>query len=261
MRNHPNYPYASVFSVAENILAAKTPNDLFSCFKKSVDMLLPLSLSEFGIGNVLPLGFVPLVRISCSLPLGADLFTAADGYLDNTHIDAWSRSEKPHLLRENKNGVKSGIKYASSRMIGIHGLRDVRGTTSSYFSFVGSEGEMSNLDTRIIELLVPHLHLTLTKLWNRGELKEFSTQLTARITRREQEVLQLMFGGKSNKEIAKILSISGLTVKNHVKSIFQKMSAKNRCDAISKGLKYGIIHMDSNPSFANNLTDKNNAAS
>jgi DNA-binding CsgD family transcriptional regulator len=51
------------------------------------------------------------------------------------------------------------------------------------------------------------------------------------LTRREQEVLRLIAGGFSNKEIADILSISPDTVKTHVKNIFFKLNVRDRTQA------------------------------
>ena len=51
------------------------------------------------------------------------------------------------------------------------------------------------------------------------------------LSTREQEVLQLIAAGLSNKEIALTLTLSSSTVKRHVESIFKKLHAKNRVEA------------------------------
>jgi DNA-binding NarL/FixJ family response regulator len=53
----------------------------------------------------------------------------------------------------------------------------------------------------------------------------------ARLTLREQEIVELIDAGLSNKEIAMRLSISLSTVKNHVHNILQKMDASRRGEA------------------------------
>jgi DNA-binding NarL/FixJ family response regulator len=53
------------------------------------------------------------------------------------------------------------------------------------------------------------------------------------LTMREKEVLELLASGKMNQEIAKDLSISINTVKNHVKSILSKLSLRSRNQAIA----------------------------
>jgi DNA-binding NarL/FixJ family response regulator len=54
------------------------------------------------------------------------------------------------------------------------------------------------------------------------------------LTSREREVFQFMQRGCSNKEIAKALSISGATVKNHVHHMFEKMQVKTRTQALAR---------------------------
>ncbi len=61
------------------------------------------------------------------------------------------------------------------------------------------------------------------------------------LSNRELQVLQLMTEGKSNKEIAQLLSITIHTVKAHVCNIIQKLSAKDRTEASVKAMKYGIL--------------------
>jgi DNA-binding NarL/FixJ family response regulator len=57
------------------------------------------------------------------------------------------------------------------------------------------------------------------------------------LTEREEEVLQLLADGLSNKHIAARLCISLSTVKNHVHNILEKLDVRNRAEAISYALK------------------------
>ena len=52
------------------------------------------------------------------------------------------------------------------------------------------------------------------------------------ISKREQEVAELILQGKSNKEIEKKLFISIHTVKNHVYNLYQKLGVKSRAQFI-----------------------------
>ena len=60
---------------------------------------------------------------------------------------------------------------------------------------------------------------------------------------REIEVLRLMAGGHSNKDIADHLSITQSTVKTHITSIFQKLNVTTRTEAVTNALKKGIIQL------------------
>jgi DNA-binding NarL/FixJ family response regulator len=61
---------------------------------------------------------------------------------------------------------------------------------------------------------------------------------------REREVLQHMFEGRSNKEIASALDISEHTVNIHVKNILSKMGASGRTEAVTLALRKGILNID-----------------
>lgn len=63
----------------------------------------------------------------------------------------------------------------------------------------------------------------------------------ADLTEREYEVLKLVVDGKSNNDIAKILSISEHTAKAHVCNIIQKLVVDDRTQAAVKALKEGIV--------------------
>jgi two-component system, NarL family, response regulator YdfI len=61
------------------------------------------------------------------------------------------------------------------------------------------------------------------------------------LTERESEVLGLLAKGLANKQIALALGISEHTVKFHVSSIYTKLDATNRTQAVREGLRNGWI--------------------
>jgi two-component system, NarL family, response regulator DegU len=63
------------------------------------------------------------------------------------------------------------------------------------------------------------------------------------ITAREEEVLQLVADGCSTSEVADKLFISQKTVKNHLASIYEKLNARDRTQAVLIGVKMGIIRL------------------
>jgi two-component system response regulator DegU len=64
------------------------------------------------------------------------------------------------------------------------------------------------------------------------------------VSAREAEVLQLIGEGASPPEVAERLFISVKTVKNHLSSIYEKLDARDRTQAVLKGLRMGIIRLD-----------------
>ncbi len=61
------------------------------------------------------------------------------------------------------------------------------------------------------------------------------------LTERETEILRLMDGGYSNKEIANSLGVAEGTVKNHVSNILSKMGVRDRTRAVLKAFELGQI--------------------
>ncbi|HEV3075911.1 MAG TPA: response regulator transcription factor, partial [Thermoanaerobaculia bacterium] len=68
-----------------------------------------------------------------------------------------------------------------------------------------------------------------------------------RLTEREVQVVRLMAGGYSNKEIADALGTAEGTIKNHVSSILAKLGVRDRTRAVLKALEAGLLHT---PDFA-----------
>jgi two-component system response regulator DegU len=64
------------------------------------------------------------------------------------------------------------------------------------------------------------------------------------LSRRERQVLEAIASGLTTKEAARQLFISVKTVKNHLSSIYEKLDARDRTQAVLKGLRLGIIRLD-----------------
>lgn len=64
------------------------------------------------------------------------------------------------------------------------------------------------------------------------------------VSAREREVLKLAARGLSGKEIAAKLFISERTVQTHLASIYDKIGARNKTEAMLLALKYGIVTME-----------------
>ena len=61
------------------------------------------------------------------------------------------------------------------------------------------------------------------------------------LTDREIDVLRLMTGGYSNREIADTLHVAEGTVKNHISSILSKLGVRDRTRAVLRGLELGLV--------------------
>jgi DNA-binding NarL/FixJ family response regulator len=66
---------------------------------------------------------------------------------------------------------------------------------------------------------------------------------TRSISKRETEVLQLIADGCSTPEVAEQLFISQKTVKNHLASIYSKLDARDRTQAVLRAVRMGLIDL------------------
>jgi DNA-binding NarL/FixJ family response regulator len=64
------------------------------------------------------------------------------------------------------------------------------------------------------------------------------------LTKREKEVLQQFANGRSTVEVAKGLTISQKTVKNHLTSIYQKLNVRDRTEAVMLAVRMGVIRLE-----------------
>jgi DNA-binding CsgD family transcriptional regulator len=94
--------------------------------------------------------------------------------------------------------------------------------------------EMQRKDQRL-EQLVDQL------LGETGRRPAASIDLLAPLTRREQQVLELLVDGLTNREIALRLVVEPDTVKDHVQSIIKKLSATDRTHAAVIAVRGGIV--------------------
>ncbi len=71
-----------------------------------------------------------------------------------------------------------------------------------------------------------------------------STEVQDDLTEREMEVLRLLAGGRTNREIAEEMVVGAETVKTHVGNILAKLHIAHRTQAVIHALKQGLISLD-----------------
>ena len=75
-----------------------------------------------------------------------------------------------------------------------------------------------------------------------ARLAEFTPRVN--LTEREVEVLKLLSGGLSNRDIATAIGRTDETVKLHLKNIFAKLGVSDRTEAVTVAITRGILHLD-----------------
>ena len=119
----------------------------------------------------------------------------------------------------------------------------LRGLPLSAWGLLSSEASSEDLLAAVHALyqgliVAPRRHLE--PLWI-DNLPEETDDLIEQLTPRETEILELLAQGLANKQIALELEISEHTVKFHVSSIYAKLGATNRMEAVRMGLQLGLI--------------------
>ena len=125
----------------------------------------------------------------------------------------------------------------------------VMGTRGKFEAFYAFSRVTAELDARLgylIELLVPHLHNAFLRvLATERDMAGSQSQRAGRlVTPRQHEILSLIKAGKTNSEIADVLSCSQWTIKNHVQAILRKLDSNTRTHAIARAMSLGILHPD-----------------
>jgi len=75
------------------------------------------------------------------------------------------------------------------------------------------------------------------------EARGLADEADSVITKREIEVLQLIADGCATPEVAEKLFISQKTVKNHLASIYAKLDARDRTQAVLQAVRMGIVRL------------------
>ncbi len=119
-----------------------------------------------------------------------------------------------------------------------HGAsRSSPGQYGAMFCFTGPSIKYDRRAISALAVVVPHLHLTLSTIFNGRQSNENRPVLTAR----EKEVLNWLKQGKSSWDISVILGISESTANYHVYNIMRKLDASNRSQAVAIAVRLGLI--------------------
>jgi transcriptional regulator EpsA len=163
-------------------------------------------------------------------------------------IAAWEKTGWHPLLLDPSRAHTSEMLTAEVRRLHLgpviaHGVPDAIGRAAGFFLFAWLTGRASLDYARALRLTVPHLFAA----WSRANCEEDEQPAINRmvtrevLTPREVEILNWVEQGKSNSEIAQILGISHLTVKNHVQKILRKLNVQNRAQAVAKGINLNLM--------------------
>lgn len=123
-----------------------------------------------------------------------------------------------------------------------HGAKEFPGESSGFFVFLRMPQAPGRRHAYFAEMLMPYLHTTLHRmLIAEKDSPDRRVRTGLKLSVREAEVISLVRDGKTNQQIARVLDLSPLTVKNHVQNILRKLEVANRAQAVAKAVKARLI--------------------
>jgi len=78
---------------------------------------------------------------------------------------------------------------------------------------------------------------------DRDDIRTHHDSRRRQLTERELECLQMISKGLSNNEAAVVLGLSKATIRTHLEHIYQKLDVTNRVEAVTEGIRQGIIEI------------------
>jgi transcriptional regulator EpsA len=178
-----------------------------------------------------------------------ELANPVDGLLPRLIAEWLSKNRQPcvYVAGENESNCPPALSAEFRRQglqrVVAHGTREMRGDTGSFFVFINGASHGGPHDRYFVEMMMPHLHMTLQRVADSDDDESYVDEVATDniLSDREIQVLNWVRGGKTNQEIALILDISPLTVKNHMQKVLRKLKVSNRAQAVAKGISARIL--------------------
>jgi transcriptional regulator EpsA len=167
-----------------------------------------------------------------------------DGLI-NQLSQEWQTLSEPRLipaLHDEAGGWHARLTDLELKNVAFHGMSWINGRIKGYASFSRVRVPFDSRLALYLDILMPHLLVTLARvLANEARTRTDSKRPAGLITVREVEVLTWVRDGKTNDEIAEILGLSMLTVKNHLRHAMKKLVVRTRGQAVAKAIALGFL--------------------
>ena len=95
-------------------------------------------------------------------------------------------------------------------------------------------------------VIQPNLARALLKMISspaKDQIPRYNPNAETNLTKREVEILQIIGKGLSNNETANVLGLSKATIRTHLEHIYEKLDVSNRVEAVTEGIREGIISL------------------
>jgi transcriptional regulator EpsA len=188
--------------------------------------------------------------------------TDAQGPLLTSLMTAWTQAGgQPVVLKPSRltgpllAEAAAVLKALGTDALVAHGVcRPQRpAEIESFFVLLSPNPQATACQLAHLDLMLPYLHwswqrvvaaereLAAPTAVTRSGTKLLPTKDNKGVTDREKQILMWVREGKSNQQIAEVLGISPLTVKNHIQKILRKMGCSNRAQAVAEAIAMGLV--------------------
>lgn len=247
----PESVRAEFFEIVEPTLHIQNQDQFIKWSQTELQRILPHGRLVCGVGRLGTSG--PNVHhvMACNFPQEyIQGLQRADGLICSPILEKWIRVKRPVLFEP--DSITDAItipldwldRFRSFGLVNMamHGQYDVHTHAASYFCFSGIPGVLNLHHAYILKLLVPHMHAALIRVvLNTKSRKRSPNPQQAKLTPREEEIVQWLATGKSNWEIAQVVGLSEATVKNHVHHILQSLQVSSRTQAVARAIHSKLI--------------------
>jgi len=199
-------------------------------------------LTRAGLQDLLTTRGVKVVGSSANLESLSERFTEAQPHAVLLDVSSEKASELLDSLHFSELVSDTAVVVLSERLPPGWAAEALRAGVHAILPSEVSPGHLiSALQAAVAGLVVLHPSDVESALVPASRVSHPVADLRESLTRREREVLQMLASGLANKEIAARLSISDHTVKFHVASILGKLGASSRTEAVSLGIRHGLV--------------------
>ncbi len=157
----------------------------------------------------------------------------------------WQQAGEPRFIDavpHDSAGWHARLTDLELKNVAFHGMGWINGRIKGYASFSRVRAPLDARMALYMDILLPHLLATLARvLANEARAQTAFKRQPGLVTAREIEVLAWVRDGKTNDEIAEILGLSMLTVKNHLRHAMKKLVVRTRGQAVAKAIALGVL--------------------
>ena|GEM_PF-1241892 len=232
-------------SILDSCCTIQTLDEYRSLIRDKVRRVLPHKMAFSGLVDLWKLNVIDYVNIDFPADYIHQVI-GESGALKSPLIRCWKKKYQPFYVNDihvmspiDPAWVSAATQHSVNNMV-VHGLVDLSGNLTSFFSFANAPVAWTKNHCRILQLIFPGLHTALQRaLANESKQRAEAVSLSSR----EIDIIRLLQNGRTNKQIAISLGISENTVRNHMHNAFEKLNVKNRAQAIAKAASHKLIHL------------------